>query len=165
MPPFFSFAGLKTGSLRTAAVLLLCTQWQCGGRRQDTGVVTSVGKKHAAEAEGARAGRLRLELTSDRTDLTPGQCANLSLSVLNPQSTPARWDKGWVFEREGAASPLPESFPRSDLALPPGKSTGVVAVRLCHADLLPGTHRYRITAAPASADSPRSNWVALRVLP
>jgi hypothetical protein len=148
-----------------AVVLLLFTQAHCGAARKNERAVTPVNTNEEADVKGARPQGLTLELTSDRAELTPGQCANLSLTVFNPGEQSARWGKDWVFEQDGSGTPLAEAFPRSDLELPPGSTTQVVSIRLCHADLSPGTHRYRINAAPTSASAPRSNQVTIRVLP
>lgn len=107
---------------------------------------------------------IELKLTSDKTEIGTGQCANLQLDAFNPGSGPVRWDSHWVFEQEGS-TPLEEAFPRSDLQLPPGRTTATVKIRLCHSDLQPGFHRYRISAAPTSVNPSRSNQVTIRVLP
>lgn len=162
----FSIGGSRTGSLGLASALaLIITQSHCGTPKQKDGVVAPVAKKDDIAINNARPEGLRLELTSDRAEIAAGQCAVLRLSAFNTSGRPTHWGKGWVFEQQGPTPPSPEAFPRSDLELPPGLTTDFVSVRVCHANLTPGTYRYRISAAPASADSPRSNWLTLQVRP
>lgn len=166
MKKLFSFAGRRVGGLSVAAAVgLVGVQLQCGAPVRDTKVATPDGRKDDAAAEGVRPEGVRLELTADRAELAPGQCAELRLAAFNPSAGPVGWGKDWVFEQEGPGAPRPEAFPRSDLELPPGATADLVRLRMCHADLPPGTHRYRISAAPTPDGRPRSNWVTLRVLP
>jgi hypothetical protein len=107
---------------------------------------------------------LNLQLSSDRTELANGQCFNLQLTVHNSDRHTVLWHKEWVLEQDGTTPPAPEAFPRSDVELPPGSTTHIVSIRQCYSDLSPGTYRYRIIAAPNSAESPRSNQVVIQVV-
>lgn len=144
---------------------LIYLQLQCGAPVTNVGVGTSTDRNDTSAIEGTHLEDIRLEFSCDRAELAPGQCADLRLSAFNPFRHPVRWDKDWVFEQQGPAIPLPESFPRSDVELPPGMTANLVSIRLCYTDLRPGSYQYRISAAPTSDNSPRSNWVTLRVLP
>lgn len=144
---------------------LIYLQLQCGAPVRNVGIRTTTERNNTSTAKEAGLEGVRLEFSCDRAELAPGQCADLRLNAFNPFRHPVRWDKGWVFEQEGMATPLPESFPRSDLELSPSMTTNIVSIRLCYTDLRPGSYQYRISAAPTSGDRPRSNWITLRVLP
>lgn len=144
---------------------LIFLQLQCGAPVRNAGVGTSTDQNDSSSAEGFHLEGVRLELSCDRVELAPSQCTDLQLSAFNPFSHPVHWDKGWVFEQQGATPPLPDSLPRSDLKLSPGMTTNFVSIRICYTDLRPGSYQFRIIAAATSDNPPRSNWVTLRVLP
>jgi hypothetical protein len=106
---------------------------------------------------------LELQLSSERTELREGQCADLRLVVVNSTGRTVTWGKDWVLEQAGPTPPAPESFPRSDLELPDGSSTPIFSVRLCQSDLASGVYRYRVSAARGAGEPPRSNQVSIRV--
>ena len=143
------------------ALSLLGAQTQCRGWSQDAAVNNPASGDNDS---AARAQHLSLQLSSDRTELTQGQCANLQLTVRNSYSRTVTWHKDWMFQQDGPTPALPEAFPRSDVELPPRSTTHIVSIRQCYSDLAPGTYRYRIFAAPNSAESPRSNQVVIQVV-
>ncbi|MBV9926420.1 MAG: hypothetical protein JOZ96_15485 [Acidobacteria bacterium] len=163
---FYRIGESGAGIFRLAGILVLViTQALCGALKQKGDVVTPAANKDEIAAKSAQPDGLRLELASDRTEVAAGQCAGLRLNVFNPFGRPTLWRKDWVLEQRGPTPPLPEAAPRSDVELPPGLTADLVNIRLCHSSLAPGTYHYRISAATASGEPPRSNWLTLQVLP
>ena len=147
----------NVGLLLVLATFMMGMKSSCRSSSQ-TASVPSVNTKNV-NAEKSESGMLELKLTSEKSSLSAGQCSDLNLTVHNSSTSPIIWKKDWVFEQEGSTSPLPESFPRSDVELPAGTTTKVVTIRLCYKDLKPGTYRYRI-----STSSTRSNQVSIEVV-
>jgi hypothetical protein len=162
-----TFISLCMGNGSLALILIMSvagSQTRCHSSSRNANVPPSVNTNGAGEIDNSKL-NLELKLSADKTELRPGECSDLRLTVLNSSRSAQRWKKDWVFEQEGPTPPLPESFPRSDIELPAGVETNVLTIRLCHADLKPGLYRYRISAGPANSERPRSNQVSIEVVP
>lgn len=158
---------LKGGACGLLSITLLsaCTQIQCGTATPDVKVMRSVSENTGTNARSVEVSPLKLEFILDKAQLASGECANLRLDAINQSSHKLHWSPDWSFDQEGPPPLLPESSPRSALELPPGRTTVIVNIHMCHADLpAVGTYRYRISAASTS-NPIRSNWVTLKVLP
>jgi hypothetical protein len=148
-----------------AFVVLLLTQTRCGTPVREEKGATPSSRDRGAEINSVKPEGLELKLISDTSGLHSGQCANLRLNVFNSSDSAVQWSGGWIFEQQGQTPPLPEAFPRNDLKIPPRARVEVANIRLCHADLSPGTYNYRVSTAPATAAPASSNQFTLQVLP
>lgn len=146
-------------------ILLALVYRQAHPPLRESAIAGSAGENTRADANGEELKKLTLELKTNRSELATGECADLRLDVSSLSGHPIRWEKNWVFQQEGPSPPVPESFPRSTVQLAPGTTVGLVLIRVCRADLIAGTYRYRICTAPESTEPSCSNWVTLEALP
>lgn len=154
------------GYLTLFVTLTVCPQVSCTRRNQSSEVTATANQNSGnnARTEGTRSAELQLDLKSDRTELGPDECTDLRLDVFNPSTHAIRWGGDLELEQEGPSPPLPDGIGGS-VNVPPGKFSDFMAVRICTANRLPGTYRFRITSARKSPNPLHSNWVTIEVLP
>ena len=122
-------------------------------------------KSSEAGTDNSKPQQLKLEFTSDRSEIRSGECANLTLEVSNSLPQPMHWGANWAIEHQGEG-PLPaEAWPRSDLEIAPGNRIVIANVIFCHDQLIPGMYCMRVRGESTSRNAPRSNWVVLHVVP
>ena len=149
-----------------AVILLISIQLSCGQRQQPGEIMNSANQNDIRNEgmERIETGQLELELKSDQSEVGPGECTDLHLDVSNPSSSRVSWSAGWTLDQQGPSPSLPDGI-GSVVNIPPGKSVNFMTIRICAANRVPGTYRFRITAAKKSANMLQSNWATVEILP
>ena len=147
-------------------MLTLCPQVSCTRRNRSAEVKATANQDGGSNAvtEDSRRGELQLDLKSGRAELRSDECTDLRLDVFNPSTHAIRWGGDLELEQEGPSPPLPDGIGGA-VNVPPGKFSDFMAFRICTANRLPGTYRFRITSARKSPNPLHSNWVTIEVLP
>ena len=147
-------------------MLAICQQVRCTRRNQSSEVMPAANQNTGNNAPTQDSGReeIQLDLKSDRVELGPGDCTDLRLDVLNHSTRVIRWGSDLELEQQGPSPPLPDGL-GGEVKVPPGLFTDFMAVRICSANRLPGTYRFRITSARKSANPIHSNWITIEILP
>jgi hypothetical protein len=161
---WFLFRSRKEEVFIPLIFIFICTQMQCSLPIRDTRGIENTTSDLGPNVKVSEREKLQLKLGSDKSQLAPGDCADLHLDVYNPSSHSIHWNGNWIFEQEGPTPPLPEAWPRGDIEIAPNTLTTIICIRICHEHLVAGANRFRISTPPTSTDPPRSNWVTFEVL-